>query len=72
MTVKLIQMRFGSKIESIHETITDAAKEAVDDIETNEAAPYAIYEYSVLIWKNTGPFDGSYDRLRELAGMKPE
>ena len=69
MTV-LIMTRYGKHIKSTHASIKSAAHTACKDIETNEAAPVSIKEDGIIVWQNTGPLDGSYDKLRELAGLE--
>ncbi len=67
--VILTMTRFGQHHQFTHATVKDAARDACADVETNEAAPVSIEEDGVVVWRNGGPFNGSYDRLRELAGI---
>ena len=68
--VKLTMTQFGKMIVFMHGSVKSAASAACADVKTNEAAPVSIEENGVLIWKNTGPFDDSYDKLRELAELE--
>lgn len=70
--VKLIMSRYGGKVEFMHGSVKSAAVDACSDVETNEAAPVRIEVDGETVWANTGPFDGSYDKLRELAELPPE
>lgn len=70
--VKLTMIRYGKKLEFTHETLRDAARDACTDVETNEASPVSIEENGVVVWENGGPFDGSYDRLRDLAELSDD
>lgn len=70
--VKLTMSRFGSRTEFSYSSVRSAAQAACDNIESNEAAPIRIEYNGATVWGNTGPFDGSYERLRELAGLTPE
>lgn len=70
--VKLTMSRFGSRSEFSHGSVKSAAQAACDDIESNEAAPIRIECNGATAWENTGPFDGSYERLREIAGLPSE
>ena len=72
MSVKLVQMRFGLKIDSDFDTIESAAYYAVQDVVSNNAAPQEIYENDKLIWKNGNLFDDSYNQLRKLAKWKED
>lgn len=67
--VTLTMASYGKRHVFIHATVRDAALDVCADIETNEACPISIEEDGVLVWRNGGPTDGSYDMLRELAGM---
>ena len=70
--VKLVMSTYGRKVEFMHSSVMSAARDACADVETNEAAPVRIEVDGSVVWKNTGPFDGSYDKLRELAELPPE
>ncbi len=65
-------MRYSKKVEFTHKTIKDAARAACVDIENNTAAPFSIEDNGILIWKNNGPADESYDRLRDLAELSDD
>ena len=65
--VKLIMSRYGEKVNFMHGSVKSAASIACANVETNEAAPVRIEVDGVAIWESTGPFDDSYDKLRELA-----
>lgn len=70
--VKLTTLRFGMPYEWGHNSVEDAAFNACCDVESNEASPCKIFENGKLIWENTGPFDGSYAKLRELANWEDD
>lgn len=65
--VILTVTRYGQHNQFTYATVAAAASAACTGVETNEAAPVSIQENGVVIWKNTGPFDGSYDKLYELS-----
>ena len=66
--IKLTLARHGRTFSRHFDTIKEAACYGQENVETNEAAPILIEKNGAVIWKNTGPFDDSYDRLYELAG----
>lgn len=66
--VILTMTRYGQRHQFTYATVAAAARDACADVETNEAAPVSIEEENgVVVWKNGGPFDRSYKKLRELA-----
>ena len=70
--VKLIMLRYGRQVEFMHNSVSDAARDACADLETNEASPSMIEVDGQCVWECKGPFSDSYDKLRELAGLPPE
>lgn len=66
---KLTTVRNGVQYFFDHATVKKAAQQACADVESNEAAPVCIEQDGLVVWKNTGPFDGSYDKLLEIAGL---
>ena len=65
--VELHTSRFGVRQIWEFTTIQEAAKEADLKIEENTSCPVKIIADGKEIWRNEGPFSGSYDSLREMA-----
>ena len=66
--VKLVESMFGISTWSMHGSVRSAARDACRRVAFNMAAPVRIEIDGKIVWENTGPFDGSYEKLRELAG----
>lgn len=69
MSVVLTYCRHGKRHTRNYSDVVEAAEEAVIDSEFGEIYPVKIEEGGAVIWESNSPFDGSMDRLREIAGM---
>ena len=65
--VKLTMSRYGTLNDYTYKSVKSAARDARTAVEFNKAMPVRIGVDDTVIWENTGPINGCYNRLYELA-----